>query len=98
MYSFKKNYAFSTQRSFLNNPRGFAFWLYRYYERILNASANDAISSKEFRNGLFDIVERAASLPGRDRFICDIYECNTKAQMLERCEIAIENARARRVA
>ena len=97
MYSFKKTYNFTTKESFLWNPRGFAYWLYRHYERIQAACFNDEIPFKVFRNGVLEMIRRADSLPGRDRFICDVYDYKTKEQILERCESAIENARACRV-
>lgn len=95
MYKFKKEYTHSIKSSFLSNPRGFAFWLYYFYNSIKAASDNDEVDFKQFRNVILDMVnERAEHLPGLDRFTCDAYGYRTKEQLLERCEIAIENARA----
>jgi hypothetical protein len=93
MYSFKKAYGFAIKNSFLSNPRGFAYWLYRSYKRIKAAYENNEVSFKDFRLEVLDIIDDAESLPGRDRFICDLYNYRNKAQIFERCEIAIEKAR-----
>lgn len=96
MYPFVENYNFTVEESLLGNRKCFAFWLNYYWERIEAACYNEEISVKTFKDGIMQMIRPAASWPGRDAFICDVYDYKTKPQILERCETAIENARKKR--
>lgn len=93
MYTFVETYNFELKESLLYNPKCFASWLNAYYDRIKAACENDEISLETFKTGVLKMIRKAASWSGRDRFICDVYNYRTKEQILERCEIAIKNAR-----
>ena len=93
LYPFVENYSCTFDKSLLNNKKCFASWLNHYWERIEAASRNEEISVKTFKEGILKMIEPAASWPGRDAFICDVYGYKTKPQILERCETAIKNAR-----
>jgi hypothetical protein len=93
MFSFAGTYNHTVEESLVGNRNCFAHWLHFFWDRIEAASHNEEISVRTFKEGILTMIKPAASWSGRDRFICDLYDYRTKAQILERCEIAINNAR-----
>ena len=79
--------------SLLYEPRCFAAWLYHYRVRIRNACSRDDISLSTYKEGVLKMIRHSALLAGRFRFEGDVIHAGTKEQILERCEIAIKNAR-----
>lgn len=93
MFIFTETYEHSLRESLIGNTKCFASWLWHFWDRIEAASRNDEISVRTFKEGVLMMIKPAAPWRGKDGFICDVYDYTTKAQILERCQIAILNAR-----
>lgn len=93
MFLFDGTYSHTVEESLVGNKKCFAYWLHHFWDRIETASHNEKISVKTFKEGILKMIKPAAAWPGRNGFLCDIYDYKTKEQILERCEIAINNAR-----